>query len=76
MTNCSVTRHRAGLGDAADVVAAQVDQHQVFRDFLGVVQQLGLEREVFFPRMATPAGAGKRAVDDGAVLDPRQDFRR
>src|SRR5690606_18934232 len=27
--------HRAGGGDAADVVAAQVDQHQVLGDLLG-----------------------------------------
>src|SRR3546814_4975516 len=40
--------HRAWRGDAADVVAAQVDQHQVFGPLLRISEQLGFERGVLF----------------------------
>jgi hypothetical protein len=35
--------HRAGLGDAADVVAAQVDQHQVLGQLLGIGLEFGFQ---------------------------------
>ena len=38
--------HRAGGGDAADIVAAQVDQHQVLGDLLGIGQQILFPQEV------------------------------
>jgi hypothetical protein len=36
--------HRAGRRDAPDVVAAEVDQHHVLGDLLGVGEELGGER--------------------------------
>src|SRR6185312_11807568 len=33
--------HAAGLGDAADIIAAEVDQHHVLGAFLGIGEQLG-----------------------------------
>jgi hypothetical protein len=54
--------HAAGLGDAADVVARQVDQHQVLGALLGVGQQLGLQRALsrsgVAPRGRVPAVFG------------------
>ena len=38
--------HAAGFGDAADVVARQVDQHHVLGTFLGVVDEFDLGRLV------------------------------
>src|SRR5690606_19508279 len=34
--------HRTGLGDAADVVTAEIDQHQVLGELLGIGEQLAL----------------------------------
>ena len=49
--------HRAGFGNAAQVVAHQVADHDVFPAFLGVVLQLLGQRVVFFrvlPRRMVP----------------------
>jgi hypothetical protein len=75
MTNCSVTapcrsRH------AADVVAAEVEQHQVLGALLGVGQQLGGQRLVLLDGGAALARAGDRPHGDVAVLEPHQDLRR
>ena len=71
----------ADLGDAADVVAREVDQHHVFGDFLGVGQQFGGELGVQFRRGAARTGAGQRADRDFALavaagFIAHQDFRR
>mmetsp|Transcript_2847 Transcript_2847/g.7386 ORF Transcript_2847/g.7386 Transcript_2847/m.7386 type:complete len:553 (-) Transcript_2847:517-2175(-) len=63
--------HAAGAGDAADVVAGQVDQHQVLGAFLGIGLELGLQRLVAFGRAATRAGAGQRADRDLAAAVAR-----
>ena len=52
---------RADLGDAADVVAAEIEQHQMLGALLGVGEQLGGERGVLGRRLAAPARAGDRA---------------
>ena len=41
--------HGADLGDAPDVVAAEVEQHQVLGALLRIGQELGLERLVLVP---------------------------
>ena len=64
-----------GRGDPADVVAAEVEQHQMLGPFLGIGQQLGLEGAISRGRRAAGAGAGQRADGDLAVLQPHQDFR-
>ena len=70
----------AGLGDAADVVARQVDQHQVLGALLRVGAQLGLERLVLLGRRAARARAGERPdrhlVALGRVLLAHQDLGR
>ena len=68
--------HRADLGDAADVVAAEVEQHQVLGALLGVGQQLGFQRLVLLGRGAAPARAGERADRHLAVAHAHQDLGR
>ena len=65
---------RADLGDAADVVAAEVEQHQVLGALLGVGEQLVGERAVVLGRRAARPGAGDRADGDLAVAHPDQDL--
>src|SRR5262249_15006947 len=60
-------RHRADLGDAADIVAPEVEQHEVLGPFLGIGEELGLERLVFVRRGTARARAGDRAHGDDAV---------
>src|SRR5690606_41193077 len=75
---------RAGLGNAADVVAGQVDEHDVFGALLRVGQQLLFQAQIFFLGGAALARAGQGADGDGfagaAVLEfavlAHQDFRR
>ena len=73
--------HRAGLGDAPDVVARQVDQHDVLGALLRVVDEFQFGGLVEFRRGAARPRTGQRA--DGDLLFavahaflPHQDFRR
>ena len=68
--------HAAGFGDAANIVAAQVDQHKVLGALLRIGQQFDFQRNVFGMRGAARAGAGDRAHGNLAVLHAHQDFRR
>ena len=73
--NWSVTLTRADLGDAADIVAAEVEQHQMFGALLGVGEKLVGERPVLVRRRAARPRAGDRPDRDFAVAHPDQDFR-
>lgn len=74
----------AGLGDATDVVPAQVEQLQVFGAFLFVGEQFRRQRFILRDRGAALAGAGDGAQGDAfAVLltaafafEAHEDFRR
>jgi hypothetical protein len=66
----------AELADAADVVAAEVDQHDVFGDFLLVGAEVGFEGAVFGLVGGARAGAGDGAVLDGAAVDADQELGR
>ena len=59
---------RAVAGDAADVVAREVDQHDVLRALLRVGEELAGVRLVLVPRAAARAGPRERAHLDAAVL--------
>ena len=67
--------HGADLRHPADIVAAEVEQHQVLGQFLGVAQQLVGQFLVAGRRRAALAGAGDGADRDLALLDLDQDFR-
>ena len=61
----SGTSTRARLADPAEIVAAEVDEHDVLGPFLRVGEQLAGEARVLLRRGAAPAGAGDR-VQQGA----------
>ena len=67
--------HGADLGDAADVVAAEVQQHQVLGQLLRVGQQVRGEARVLVARGAARPRAGERPDRHRAVLQPDQDLR-
>ena len=54
----------------AEVVAAEVDQHQVLGPLLGVGEQLGAERGVLLRGRAARAGAGDRVQQRRVALSP------
>ena len=58
MTITSDSFDRAELGHAADVVAAQIDQHHVLGPLLGIGQQFLGQPAVFF--VASPRAAACR----------------
>ena len=64
------------IGDAADVVAPQVDQHDVLGSLLGVGQQLLGQGAVLGLVGAAAPRARQRPDRHHAVLDPHQDLRR
>ena len=66
---------RADLGDAADVVAAEIEQHQMLGALLRIGQQFFLQRLVLMRRRAAPPRAGNRADGNGAAADLDQHFR-
>ena len=68
--------HRAGGGDAPDVVAPEIDEHDVLGDLLGVVQQLLLELEVVALHGAARTRARDRPHGDLAAFDPHHHLRR
>ncbi|MNC85698.1 hypothetical protein D3C83_13090 [compost metagenome] len=66
--------HGAGLRHAPDIVAPEIDQHDVLGAFLRVGQQLIGEGGVFRRRCAAPPGAGDGAHRDGVAFETHQDF--
>ena len=72
----SATLHRAGLGDSADVVASEIDEHDVFGALLRIVAQLLLEARVVLGGAAASPRAGDRAHLDLGRRDADQDLGR
>ena len=68
--------HAVVLGDPADVIAAQVHEHDVLSPFLGIGQQLGRQGTVLGLVPAPPPGARQGPDGDCTLLDPNQDLRR
>ena len=66
---------RARLAHAAEVVAAEVDEHHMLGAFLRVGEQLALERGVFLERAAARTRARKRTVDHRAAVHAAEDLR-
>lgn len=64
------------LGDAADIIAGEVDQHDVLGAFFGVVEEVLGEGFIFLFRFTAPARSGNRANVDPAVNATNVDFRR
>ena len=68
--------HRAGGADALEVVAAEVDEHDVLGALLGSSRRLLLERQIVLGTLATRAGAGDRVQDHLAAGDLDMHLRR
>ena len=68
--------HAADGADPAHVVAAQINQHQMLGQFLGIGQQFRFQRLILLLGGAAPAGAGDGAHRQQPVLQPRQNLRR
>ena len=60
----------ADLGNAADVVAAEIEQHQMLGAFLRIGEEFRLERLILVRRRAAPPRAGDRADGHGAAAAP------
>ena len=67
--------HCARFGDAAGVIAAQVDEHEVLGDLFRVCQQFLLQCPVFGVGGTSLAGAGDGSHGHFIVFHPGQDFR-
>ena len=66
--------HARSLGNPADIVAAEVEQHQVFGPLFRVCEQAFLVLAVFLVGPPSRAGAGDRADRHFAVAHPHEDF--
>ena len=64
----------ADFGNAADVVAMEVDEHDVLGTFLGVGEQFFFEGEVFVVSCAAWTGAGEGAAGDDSIGDAAENF--
>src|SRR5687768_15221682 len=62
--------------DAADIVSAEVDEHEVLGALFRIGEEVLGEGGVLFVGGAAYAGAGDGPYDDTAVLDPHEDLRR
>ena len=68
--------HRSVLADAADVVAAEIDEHHVLGALLLVALQLFGEPHVLFVGAAARPRAGNRMRLDARSLHPDEHLRR
>jgi hypothetical protein len=68
--------HRAVLADAPQVVASQIDQHDMLGAFLLIGEQLLCQSLVFLLAVAARARARYRAGDGFAPLHRHQHLRR
>ena len=66
--------HTTGFSNAANIVAAKVDQHQVLGNFLGVGEQFFLEGIVLLLIVATATGASNRPHCHLTILQAGQNF--
>ena len=68
-------RYRARFGHATDVVAAQINQHQVLCDLLFITQEIRLQRLILLGRAPTFTSARDGSDGDLAALKADQNLR-
>src|SRR5579884_868660 len=68
--------HRAVLADAAQVVATQIDQHDMLGALFGIGEEFGFERAVLVLIPPPPPRACDGAVEGLATLYPQQHLGR
>ena len=66
----------AGFADAAEIVAFEVDQHDVFGAFFRMGHQFGGVAQVLFGRAVTRARTGNGARGNFAARDAHQPLGR
>ena len=71
-----VHRHAAGLADAAEIVAFEIDQHDVLGAFLGMRHQLGGVAPILLGVPVARARAGDGPRRNLAALDAQQPLGR
>src|SRR6516165_9203649 len=65
----------AYLGNPADVVAAEIEQHEVLGALLGIGEEFGFKRQIFARRSAAWPRAGDRTNSDNPAGGLDHDFR-
>ena len=60
--------------DAADIIATQIEQHQMLRAFLRIGEKVLGQSLVFCSILAPRPSAGDRPNRDCVVAEPDQDF--
>ncbi len=68
--------HRAVIGNTSEIVAAEIDEHHVLRDFLLVGFQILAQHPVFGFGRAAFARAGDRAIVESLAVTTHEHFRR
>ena len=68
--------HRALLGNAAEIIAAEVHEHDVLSFFLGIGEQFLLELHILFRRVPPAARSGDGGELQGILLAAHHDFGR
>src|SRR5579875_1710373 len=66
---------RANLGNAPDIVAPEIEQHQMLGPLLGIGEKFGLEPQILLPRRSPWSGSGERAERHLPVAQPDEDLR-
>ena len=68
--------HAAQLGNSPHIIASQIDQHQMLSDFLGIIQQLVLQRLILRRRGTALARTGDGPDGHLIVFQPHQNLWR
>jgi hypothetical protein len=71
-----VDAHGSHLRHATDVVAAEIDEHQVLGPLLGIGEQLGLERPVLLGGLSARPRPGDGTHVDLPPVESHEDLRR
>ncbi len=66
--------HRARQGDAADIVASQIHQHDMLRAFFWISEQIGGQRGVLLNRLSPRPGTGNGPYRYAIAFQPHQDL--
>src|SRR2546430_17547732 len=65
---------RADFGDAPDIIAPEIEQHQMLGAFLFICKKFCRQIFIFGLGLAAPAGASDWPDDDFPAAHPNQDF--
>ena len=66
--------HAARFAHPADIIAAQINQHEVLGDLFLIGQQLRLKRLILLFGRTAPTGTGDRSNGHQSLLESHQNF--